>query len=414
MKVFKKPSYTKLLVILFVIAQLGVIVWYAANRSSGNQLVVAEASQKIYVAVEEDGKIAVVNPDNQAVKYIDLSQTVNGMDTHYAPHNVQVAPDGRTVWVTGNVAGEHQHGSAPTKHLKKIASTLSPFQKVLAHGDEEESMPAQGSSSSDMTGPAQDEVIVIDAATDKIIKRIGMGQGLHLAHVALTLDSQFAFVTAQEKDLIFKISGSTYDVEQQYSVKVSSGPHGLRVTPDSSTVYIANSTGKSLGVLDIASGSLSYIHLEGQAVQTGVTPDGKYVVASIYDTKSLAVYSPATKKLSYVKLPTESRGPIQMYPTPDSRYVYLADQGYYFDQPTGSNVYKIDLADLKVVTTIKSGQAPHGVVVSKDGQRTYVTNLLGGNVSIIDNSKDMEISTVKVGGQPNGISIWTKGAGGTP
>src|SRR3989344_5892063 len=173
MKVFKKPSYTKLLVILFVIAQLGVIVWYATNRSSGNQLVVAEASQKIYVAVEEDGKIAVINPDNQAVKYIDLSQTVNGMDTHYAPHNVQVAPDGRTVWVTGNVAGEHQHGSAPTKHLKKIASTLSPFQKVLAHGDEEESMPAQGSSSSDMTGPAQDEVIVIDAATDKIIKRIG-------------------------------------------------------------------------------------------------------------------------------------------------------------------------------------------------------------------------------------------------
>src|SRR3990167_2467479 len=228
MKVFKKPSYTKLLVILFVIAQLGVIVWYAANRSSGNQLVVAEASQKIYVAVEEDGKIAVVNPDNQAVKYIDLSQTVNGMDTHYAPHNVQVAPDGRTVWVTGNVAGEHQHGSSP-----------------------------------DMTGPAQDEVIVIDAATDKIIKRIGMGQGLHLAHVALTLDSQFAFVTAQEKDLIFKISGSTYDVEQQYSVKVSSGPHGLRVTPDSSTVYIANSTGKSLAVLDIASGSLSYISLEG-------------------------------------------------------------------------------------------------------------------------------------------------------
>ena len=413
MKVFKKPSYTKLLVILFVIAQLGVIVWYAANRSSGNQLVVAEASQKIYVAVEEDGKIAVVNPDNQAVKYIDLSQTVNGMDTHYAPHNVQVAPDGRTVWVTGNAAGEHQHGSSLLPRLKNLAIELSPFKRVLAHGDEE-AMPAQNESPMSASGPVQDEVIVIDAATDKIIKRIGMGQGLHLAHVALTLDSQFAFVTAQEKDLIFKISGSTYDVEQQYSVKVSSGPHGLRVTPDSSTVYIANSTGKSLGVLDIASGSLSYIPLEGQAVQTGVTPDGKYVVASIYDTKSLAVYSPATKKLSYVKLPAETKGPIQMYPTPDSRYVYLADQGYYFDQPIGSNVYKIDLADLKVVTTIKSGQAPHGVVVSKDGQRTYVTNLLGGSVSIIDNSKDMEISTVKVGGQPNGISIWTKGAGGTP
>src|SRR3990167_10826395 len=127
MRFLKKLSYTKLLVILYVVAQLGVIVWYAANRLSSNEPIAVEASQKIYVAVEEDGKIAVINPDNQAVRYIDLSQTVNGTDTHYAPHNVQVAPDGRTVWVTGNVAGEHQHGSAPTKHLKKIASTLSPF-----------------------------------------------------------------------------------------------------------------------------------------------------------------------------------------------------------------------------------------------------------------------------------------------
>src|SRR3989344_5181887 len=413
MKVFKKPSYTKLLVILFVIAQLGVIVWYAANRSSGNQLVVAEASQKVYAAVEEDGKIAVINPENQAVKYIDLSQTVNGTDTHYAPHNVQVAPDGRTVWVTGNAAGEHQHGTSPLNRLKNLAGQLSLFKKVLAHGDEE-AMPAQDDSPMRASGPVQDEVIVIDASTDKIIKRIGLGQGLHLAHVALTLDSQFAFVTAQEKDLIFKINGSTYGVEQQYSVKAGSGPHGLRVAPDSVAVYIANSTGKSLGVLDIASGSLSYIPLEGQAVQTGVTADGKYVVASIYDTKSLAVDSPAAKKLSYLNLPAESKGPIQMYPTPDSRYVYLADQGYYFNQPTSSSVYKIDLVELKVVTTIKTGQAPHGVAGSKDGRRAYVTNLQDGNVSAIDTSRDIVVWSVKVGAQPNGISIWTEGAGGTP
>ncbi|OGL25860.1 hypothetical protein A3E49_00525 [Candidatus Saccharibacteria bacterium RIFCSPHIGHO2_12_FULL_49_19] len=413
MRFLKKLSYTKLLVILYVVAQLGVIVWYAANRLSSNEPLAVEASQKVYAAVEEDGKIAVINPENQAVKYIDLSQTVNGTDTHYAPHNVQVAPDGRTVWVTGNAAGEHQHGTSPLNRLKNLAGQLSLFKKVLAHGDEE-AMPAQDDSPMSASGPVQDEVIVIDAATDKIIKRIGLGQGLHLAHVALTLDSQFAFVTAQEKDLIFKINGSTYGVEQQYSVKAGSGPHGLRVAPDSVAVYIANSTGKSLGVLDIASGSLSYIPLEGQAVQTGVTADGKYVVASIYDTKSLAVYSPAAKKLSYLKLPAESKGPIQMYPTPDSRYVYLADQGYYFNQPTSSSVYKIDLVELKVVTTIKTGQAPHGVAVSKDGRRAYVTNLQDGNVSAIDTSRDIVVWSVKVGAQPNGISIWTEGAGGTP
>src|SRR3989344_7021839 len=127
MRFLKKLSYTKLLVILYVVAQLGVIVWYAANRLSSNEPLAVEASQKVYAAVEEDGKIAVINPENQAVKYIDLSQTVNGTDTHYAPHNVQVAPDGRTVWVTGNAAGEHQHGTSPLNRLKNLAGQLSLF-----------------------------------------------------------------------------------------------------------------------------------------------------------------------------------------------------------------------------------------------------------------------------------------------
>ena len=134
----------------------------------------------------------------------------------------------------------------------------------------------------------------------------------------------------------------------------------------------------------------------------------------MYDSKSLAVYDSKTKKISYVDLPAEAKGPIQMYPTPDSHYVYLADQGYYFNQPTGNKVYKIDLLEFKVAATITAGDAPHPGVVSKDGRYTYVTNLLGGTVSTIDNTTDKEVSTVKVGGQPNGISIWVKGAGGTP
>ena len=78
-------------------------------------------------------------------------------------------------------------------------------------------------------------------------------------------------------------------------------------------------------------------------MQTGWTADGKYALASVYDAKSLAVYDIASKKLSYVDLPKEAKGPVQIYPSPDSKYVYVADQGYYFNQPNSDLVYKIDL-----------------------------------------------------------------------
>ena len=414
MSILRKFDLAKILILLFVLAQIGVIAWYVANRTSDSSTTLITANTKIYVAVEADGKIATVDPENNTVKYIDLTDSASGSAVKYAPHNVQVAPDGKSVWVTGNVAGGHEHSFLPSKFFGFLAKNLSPFQKVLAHGDEEESMPAQDNTSSAAAMSAEDEIIVIDTASDKVIKRVSLGMGMHLAHVALSPNGSYAFITAQEKDKILKINAHTYEVEEQYDVKAGSGPHGLRVSPDNRTVYIANSTGKSLGVLDVASDQMSYLPLKGQAVQTGVTPDGKFAVASVYDSKSLAVYDTKTKKISYVDLPAEAKGPIQMYPTPDSRYVYLADQGYYFNQPTGNKVYKIDLLELKVTATITAGDAPHGVVVSKDGQFTYVTNLLSGTVSIIDNSSDKEISTVKVGGQPNGISIWVKGAGGTP
>src|SRR3990167_10100227 len=164
--------------------------------------------------------------------------------------------------------------------------------------------------------------------------------------------------------------------------------------------------GKSIGVLDIQKMTLSYVPLRGAAVQTGVTPDWKYALASVYDAKSLAVYDVASSKLNYIDLPKEAKGPVQLYPTPDSRFVYVADQGFYFDQPISDTVYKIDLKEMKVVRAIKGGSAPHGVIVSRDGKFVYVTNLLSDDVSVIDTILGKEVTKIKIGKMPNGISLW--------
>lgn len=352
--------------------------------------------EKIYVAVEGEGKIAVIDAATRLViKNISLSLPHEGSMHTFAPHNIQVAPDGKTVWVTANVGSHEEHSSSG---LIKTAS---------AHGEENEQA---GMGMMEFF----DQVIIIDPQTDEIIKRISIDKEQHLAHVALTPDSLYAYVTAQTAGKIYKINAKIFSVENIIIAPKDSGPHGLRISPDGSAVYIAMLKGKALGIITIKTQEFSQIALKGAAVQAGVTANGKYVLVSQYDTKAMAVYDTEAKQVQYVALPLNSKGPVQMYSTPDSRFVYIADQGYYFKQPTSEMVYKVDLEKMEVVKEIKVGTAPHGVVVSKDGKRVYVTNLLSKDVSIIDVATDQEVGFVKVGSEPNGISIWHKTLGGTP
>ncbi len=343
----------------------------------------ASVTAKIYVAVEGDGSIAVINPaTRKKIRSIELKIEHEGGVLPFFPHNVQIAPDGETVWVAANAG---KHGGHSRLGIKA----------ALAHGEAE-------------AGDDADQVIVISAKTDRVAKRIPIGKGIQLAHVVLTPDSTRAYVTAQKEGVIYKINTATYIIEKEIIAPQASEPHGLRIAPDGSKAYIAMLTGQALGVLDLKTDKLDTIPLDGQAVQTGVTPDGKFVVASLYDTRKLAVYDVNSRSVSYISLPPDAKGPIQMYPTPDSRFVYLADQGYYFDQPTSKKVYKIDLEAGKVAKTITAGNAPHGVVVSDDGKFAYITNLLSGDVSVIDTARDEEVARIPVGKEPNGISFWQR------
>jgi YVTN family beta-propeller protein len=368
--------------LLFGVIVLAIIAAGASYRyfRSGS------APEKVYVAVEGEGKIAAFDPaTGRLTTSIDLSVPHEGGMLTFAPHNVQVAPDMKSVWVTANVGGHEGHS----------AGLIS-----AAHAHEDEGEETE-------IGEA-DEVVVIDPFTDRIVKRIPIASGIHLAHVVLTPDSAFAYATAQTEGAIYKINARTFEVLKQIEAPEGSGPHGLRIAPDGKTAYIAMLEGRGLGILDLAADSLSVIPLPGAAVQTAVTPDGKFAAASLFDTRQVAIYEVASGKVSTIQLPKGARGPVQLYPVPDSRFLYVADQGYYFGQPEGNTVYKIALDDKEVATEVKAGSAPHGVAVSPDGVRVYVTNLLSEDVSIIDAASGREIRRVNVGKGPNGVSVWVR------
>jgi len=339
----------------------------------------AEPTEKAYIALEGEGKIAVFDTHaRQVIRQIDLTVTEAGQPVPFAPHNVQVAPNGQSVWVTANRQG---HGSHHAEASPEAAGL--------------------------------DQVIVIDPATDTIRQRIGIAPMAHLSHVVVTPDGRTAFVNAQNQQRIYRIDTDTLAIRGFTGVK-GQGPHGIRLSPDGARGYLAMLEGGTLGILDTRSGGMTYVPLGGAAVQAGVTPDGRTALASVYDTRRLAIVDVASQALTFAELPGAAKGPLQLYPTPDSRFVYLADQGFYFDQPVGDTVYKIDLATRQVVKAIAVGQAPHGVVVAADGGAVYITNLVSNDLSVIDTATDREVARIPVGQEPNGISLWSATAGGTP
>lgn len=312
------------------------------------------AAQKIYVANEDTGSISVIDGETLTVV---STLALDGADMPM-PHNVQVAPDGATVWATA--------------------------MPMMEGGD--------------------DTLLVIDPKVDEIVEQLTLGNDLHLAHVVLSADSSAAFITASESAEILHLDTATMTVVDRHALTVGAYPHGARVCGD--RLYIAEMDGMSLAVLDHAADTLEEIDVGGIAVQTACTPDQRYVFVTLYDTKEVVRLDVDTQELVRIALPAEAQGPVQSYPSPDGTRLYVADQGVLLDRPASNKLYVIDVEAATVTGSVDVGQGAHGVVVEAGGARAFVTNLVDGTVSVVDTDSLTVTDTIEVGEGPNGISCW--------
>ncbi len=333
-------------------------------------------SSRIFVADEGSGTLSVLEHDSMTrIATVDLAEVRDGVTMRFAPHNVQVSPDGRSVWAVAPAVAEesdpHGHGG------------LEPIEQAM----------------------------VLDPETLEIRARVDLGSGLHVAHVVLDPGSRDAFVTANEANAVLRIDATTFEIVRRYELGEGRAPHGLRYCEG--RLYVANMAGQSLSIVDPETGVIEEVPLGGVAVQTACVPGGRYVFASLYDTLEVVRLDLATRALARIPLPEGARGPVQLYPTPDGSTLYVCDQGLLLDRPSSNRLFEIDVPSATVTATILVGEGAHGVVVSEDGRAAYVSNIGAGSVSIVDTAARRVVATVEVGERPNGIAHWHV-SGGMP
>lgn len=321
------------------------------------------APAKVYVADEESDTVSVLD----AASFSKIATIAVG----HGPHNIQVSPDGKLAWVTNDGEGRKKEEGQEHKGMPK---------------GEHEAMTDMG------------QVWVIDTATDQVVAKVPVG--MHPAHVVLTPDGRFAYVTNGGENTV-----SVVDTEARRvvaTIPVGAYPHGIRISPDGKQAYVANLKGGTVSVIDTeARKEIAQIPVGKGPAQVGFTADGRLAFASLSQEEKVAVIDPVARKV--IRKVAVGTVPIQVYATPDNRLLFVANQGT--KKRPGKTVSVINLETLEVVKTVETGPGAHGVAVARDGRYAYVTNIYANSVSVLDVKGLKVVATVPVGRGPNGISV---------
>ncbi|HNV60944.1 MAG TPA: cytochrome D1 domain-containing protein, partial [Rhodoferax sp.] len=281
---------------LLTAVQMGLLVWSGATW----------AADKVYVANEGADTVSVLD----AASFKTLATVRVGK----TPHNVQVSPDGKLVWVTNN--GEPVQAADVSAH------------KGMAHGSHD----AMGKPGA---------VWAIDTATNAVVAKVPVGT--HPAHVVVSPDGRFAYIANGGDNTVSVIDTSARSLVA--TIPVGQLPHGLRIGPDGKEVYVANLKGGTVSVIDTASQKEVAQVLVGKGpAQVGFTPDGRFAFVSLSEESAVAVIDPATRKV--IRKVAVGTVPIQLYATPDSRTLLVANQGTR--AKPGKTVSMIDLESFKI------------------------------------------------------------------
>lgn len=166
---------------------------------------------------------------------------------------------------------------------------------------------------------------------------------------------------------------------------------GPAATKGTTKIYVTNSQGNDITVIDLASRKAVDDIRVGRAVHGVCAPaDGRRLFATIESEKNLKIIDTATDEIT-ATIPLTGT-PNQCASTPD---------GHYVDVPIrdGNGVDIVDTNQKKVVKVLPI-HVPHNGYDADDNQRIFVSSMGDDEIDMIDLQKMEYIDKIPVGGIP--------------
>lgn len=258
------------------------------------------------------------------------------------------------------------------------------------------------------------DVVVIDAATDKIVNRIKLEAWTN-AHMAMPAESK---ATGERRLVVSGPNNSVFyvldlDKNTGKAVPTDLGPEHFDVAPDGDLAYVGNLEGGTVSAIDLNKGvEIARIpgFFEPHGVSFHPTEPKAYISnlgaheIGVVDTrehkliKRIAVGNLSSlAALNPDRFLTNIQGIVHPVLTMDGRYIYASDGD-------SNQVAVIDTKTDEVVKTIPVGLQPWRAYASPDGKWMLIPNNGDETVSIIDTKTQEVTATVPGGAGMTGVN----------
>lgn len=232
-------------------------------------------------------------------------------------------------------------------------------------------------------------VHVIDPKSFKIITTYRVGKEPH--HVTPSWDLTKLYVNNTRGDSLSVIDPATGKIIDEIPVI---DPYNLYFTPDGSKAIVVAERFKRLDFVDaktwklIKSVTVPWAGVDHMAF----TRDRNYLVASCeWSGRIVKVDINKMELVANMKL---GEKPIDVIRPPGQNLMYVADQGVH-------GVFVIDPEAWKQLEFIPTGRGAHGIMLSHDKKRLYVSNRLEGTISVLDIATRKILETWETGASPD-------------
>ena len=256
------------------------------------------------------------------------------------------------------------------------------------------------------------EVWTIDPATFAVVGRYRLGG--ELQHVVPAWDMRTLYASNDTGDQLTPFDPRTGLPGKPIPV---TDPYNLYFTPDGRSAISVAEARRQLVFYDPHTWAVQQTLATPDCMgidHSDVTPDGRTAVFTCEFAGRVAVIDLVQRRvLRMIDMPVRhmTMGPQDIKLAPDGSVFYIADS-----QEGG--VWVLDGAATKVLRVIPTGHGAHGLYLSRDAKRLFVTNRLEGTVSVLDAYTGAVETTWRIGDHASpdmgnvtadGTQLWLSG-----
>jgi YVTN family beta-propeller protein len=183
------------------------------------------------------------------------------------------------------------------------------------------------------------------------------------------------------------------------TIPVAQGPHGMTITQDGHTVFVAGDGSSSVSVIDTATDKVVKTVEVGKSPNgISLTPDGKLLLVTVYGEDRVAFLDAATQApVGAVAVPK----PHTVSVSPDGKLAYVTSQ-----EPGHFALVVVDLATRAVIRSVPLEKTPRDAEFGFDGKAFYFTEAGVSAIEVLDPASDKIVAEIPTGVSPHFVSLF--------